>query len=127
MSFHVPNQYRLRNGRMGTDNSFGNNGAFFVRSPNRRESAPLQIIASDGADWEHVSISFPHRCPTWEEMCFVKRLFWDDEDCVMQLHPPKSEWVSNHSYCLHLWRPVDIEIPRPPEYMVGVKELGTLA
>jgi hypothetical protein len=59
-------------------------------------------------------------------MCAVKDLFWDHEDTVMQLHPPKSDWVSNHSFCLHMWRPVGIEIPRPPALMVGIAALGTL-
>lgn len=46
------------------------------------------------------------RCPTWEEMCQVKDLFWDDEDVVMQFHVPSKDHVNNHPYCLHLWRPV---------------------
>ncbi len=60
-------------------------------------------------------------------MCQVKSLFWSDDDCVMQLHPPKSEWVNNHSYCLHLWRPTDTAIQTPPSVMVGFKEIGVLA
>ena len=24
-----------------------------------------------------------------------------------------------HPHCLHLWRPLDAEIPRPPGWMVG--------
>lgn len=127
MSFKVPNQYRIRNVRMATTNQMGNNGAFFMRGPNRKETAPLHVIASDGLDWEHVSVSLPHRCPTWSEMCFIKGMFWDDEDCVMQLHPPKSDWVNNHQYCLHLWRPVHAVIPTPMAEMVGIKEAGVLA
>ena len=30
MSMHVPNKYRVRTGWYGTDDSIGNNGAFFV-------------------------------------------------------------------------------------------------
>lgn len=59
-------------------------------------------------------------------MCLVKSIFWDDEDAVMQLHPPRSEWVNNHRYCLHLWRPVGVEIPLPPSWMVGNQKLGNL-
>lgn len=125
MSFHAPNQYRQRKGRMATADAHGNNGAFFV--PTRPGQAPLMVLASDGMGWEHVSVSLPNRCPTWEEMCRVKALFWDDEDAAMQLHPPKADWVNNHSYCLHLWRPVEGAIPLPPALMVGVKEMGVLA
>ena len=124
MTFHVPNKFRVTKGFMATTAQDGNNGAFFV--PLRPDMPPLQVIASDSEGWEHVSASLSNRCPTWEEMCKVKALFWDDEDAAMQLHPPRYDWVNNHSYCLHLWRPVDQLIPLPPSIMVGVKELGVL-
>lgn len=124
MSFHVPNKYRVRTGQGGSDDSCGNNGYF--RIPLIKNNCPLRVIASDGLGWNHVSVSLPDRTPTWMEMCKVTALFWDDEDTVMQLHPPRSEWVNNHSYCLHLWQPIGIEIPRPPDYLVGVKEMGVV-
>jgi len=79
-------------------------------------------IASDGAGWEHVSVSRTDRCLTWEEMCQVKAMFWGDDDCVLQYHPPKSEYVNNHPFCLHLWRPIDVAIPLPDSILVGIKE-----
>jgi hypothetical protein len=89
----------------------------------------LRVIASTGdADrdipWEHVSVSLSNRCPNWPEMCFIKGLFWDAEETVMQLHPPQSKWINNHLYCLHLWRPVNARIPLPPEIAVGIKGLN---
>jgi len=57
-------------------------------------------------------------------MSFVKDLFWDAEDTVMQLHPPQSKWINVHPYCLHLWKPLFQEIPLPPEISVGPKELS---
>ena len=89
----------------------------------RKNGIVLQIIASSGSNevpWEHVSVSTQKRCPTWDEMDAVKRLFWDDEECVMQLHPPRSAWVNNHEHCLHLWRPLRSEIPLPPTIAVGL-------
>ena len=53
-------------------------------------------------------------------MCFVKTVFWDREDCVVQFHPPESEYVNDHPFCLHLWRPVGVVIARPPALTVGV-------
>lgn len=71
--------------------------------------------------WEHVSVSIleQERCPTWEEMCFVKNFFWNEEDTVLQFHPPKSEYVNTHPYCLHLWR-YKGTIPRPNPKSVGL-------
>lgn len=54
----------------------------------------LNIIACDGVEtgWEHVSVSImgSDKCPSWTEMCCVKELFWDDEETVIQLHPPQA-------------------------------------
>lgn len=92
-------------------------GAFFVRCP--ATGTQLKILASDGEDWDHVSVSTPNRCPTWEEMCFVKDLFWDGEETVFQLHPKKSEYVNYHPYTLHLWKHQVFHVPTPPKIFVG--------
>lgn len=117
MAFEVPNEFRIRDGALGSDDSIGNNGAFLIRT-NRFQ---FFTVASDGAGWEHVSITIRNapRCPTWDEMCFIKSLFWNDEDMVVQFHPPKSEHVNIHKFCLHLWRSKDLVIPNPPKWMVG--------
>lgn len=87
----------------------------------------FNVIANNGSMWEHLAITLrelhkrPIRCPYWEEMCFIKNLFWDKEEAVMQLHPPESDYINNHPYCLHLWRPKHADIPLPPSIMVGVK------
>lgn len=132
MAFRVPEHLRLKKGPLGSSaEADGNNGAFFV--PTRPGKPPLQVIATDGAGtptdqtaWEHVSVSLTDRCPTWDEMCKVKALFWDDEDAVMELHPPRSTWVNNHPHCLHLWRPVGIAVPLPPSLLVGYADVGVL-
>lgn len=93
-----------------------------------RGKAQLGVMASSGDEsipWEHVSIKTRdfkgERTPTWEEMCWVKSLFWDAEECVVQYHPPESEYVNNHACVLHLWKPLGIEMPRPPSIAVGIK------
>lgn len=70
--------------------------------------------------WEHVSVSIPgnRRTPTWEEMDHVKRLFWRDDETVVQIHVPRADHVNLHPYVLHLWRPLKGEIPRPPRQAV---------
>jgi len=85
----------------------------------------LRIIANDGAEtgWDHVSVSLPEspaKCPSWDEMCIVKGLFWDASECVVQFHPPESEHVNNHAGCLHLWRHIDGHVT-PPSILTGIK------
>lgn len=130
--FHVPERNRVENGKLASDASYGNNGYFLISY----NGALLHIIASDGEPmkyktelWEHVSVHIEQpsytdkpneiRTPTWDEMCFVKEMFWDEEDCVVQHHPKKSEYVNRHLHTLHLWRPVTQTIPTPPKFLVG--------
>jgi len=86
----------------------------------------LSIISSDGSGWplpgepwEHVSVKAADgrngwRVPNWKEMCFVKDLFWDEEECVIQYHPAKSNYVKIHPAVLHLWKPCHESFPTPP-------------
>jgi hypothetical protein len=80
----------------------------FILSPG------LSVISSGPAShehlpetlWEHVSVaSRSGPCPSWELMASVKALFWRDDEAVIQFHPPRSEYVNAHPYCLHLWKP----------------------
>ena len=83
----------------------------------------LRIVVSPGGDevpFEHVSVSTRTRCQTWDEMCWVKSLFWDDEEAVVQFHPPKSQYVNDHPYCLHLWKPTGYELVLPPMVAIGI-------
>lgn len=120
--WNLLNKTRVRTGELASDEADGFNGMFLVRPFHRR----LRVLATDGDGWRHVSISVsgnPWETPTWEEMCAVKELFWDAEETAMQLHPPRSEYVNNHPGCLHLWSPTGGHaIPRPPGWMVGLKE-----
>jgi hypothetical protein len=109
---------RVRKGTFASDDAYGNNGVFEIKGP---IGTRLLIIASDGMGWEHVSVSCKTRCPSWSEMCFVKDLFWDDEETVIQYHPPRSQYVDNCSHCLHLWKPIGMDIPLPPTILVGMK------
>lgn len=95
-------------------------GAFTVIGPN---SQSLAIVASDGNDpiakeWEHVSVSLAHRCPNWQEMSFVKDLFWNEDETVVQFHPGKTDHINIHPNCLHLWKWCGGEFPMPPKILV---------
>lgn len=110
----------------------GLQGRFVVRFTTT--ARVLLVLASDGRDWaeaglpgvpwEHVSVSLllaKAKTPTWGEMAWVKGLFWRPDETVMQLHVPEADHVNFHSGCLHLWRPVGLDIPVPPAITVGPK------
>lgn len=94
---------------------YGDSGNFMLDIPAR----DLRILASNGGGWDHVSISTATRTPTWEEMEWVKRELFAYEDLVMQVHVPVAEHKNCHPFCLHMWRPQNETIPKPPAYMVA--------
>ncbi len=117
---------RVRTGHYGTDESYGMNGLFIVVV----KGLHLKVIASDGGGWDHCSVSMeknPTRCPTWNEMCAVKELFFKDDETVVQFHPAKSAYINQHPYCLHLWRCQVRERELPPGWMVGARNEAELA
>jgi hypothetical protein len=120
--FHAPDKFRLTSGHYGSPAGSGNNGAFFVPSQNKNSYMDFTVIASDEGGWEHVSVSLKSRCPTWAEMCYIKATFWDDDDCVLQFHPPQTDYINCHPFCLHLWRPVGRDVETPPWWMVGFQK-----
>lgn len=70
------------------------------------------VVATDELGWEHVSVSlrtrinpeFIERCPLYEEMEEVKRLFFNDDEVMMQIYPKDKDYVNMYPYVLHLWR-----------------------
>lgn len=124
MAFHVPERFRIRTGSLKSNDTYGNNGAFQI-PPLKWDGGVLWVIASSGLGWEHVSVHArrgkKEYTPSWDEMCYIKDLFWDEEDVVMQLHPRKSQYVTTHKTTLHLWRPTTegVTIPEPEHDMVG--------
>ena len=79
--------------------------AGLVTMPN---GVQVKVVAGNNeGGWEHVSVEvMARRLPTWGEMCFIKDLFWDLEEEVIQIHPKLSEYV-NLAEALHLWRPIN--------------------
>jgi hypothetical protein len=127
--FKVPNEYRFRDmgHPLGSDDSIGTQGAFFIPIALEGDDQAI-VIASCGLGWEHVSVHIGNavttkmRTPSWDEMCKIKDMFWGEEDCVVQYHPPKSEYVNQHEFTLHLWRPTKSLLPVPDSLLVGLKK-----
>lgn len=122
-----PNRYRVTEGKLASTPEDGNNGAFLIPHPRPKARGHcLLCVVSDGMGWEHVSVShfnvrhgMMQLMPSWDDMCLIKNLFWMPGEAVMQLHPAQKDYVDNHPYCLHLWRPTEGEIPLPDPMMVG--------
>ena len=110
-------KHRITEGQLGSSVGRGRNGAFSFR----QGKVNFFIVISDEEDWEHVSVTVNggKRTPTWEQMCWIKDKFWKPDELVIQFHPRESEYVSFHPHCLHLWKPIGVELPTPPPYMVG--------
>lgn len=71
--------------------------------------------------WEHLSVSFDDMLPDWNYMQEMKEMFWKDDEECFQLHPKKENYINNHNYCLHIWRPLEQPIPVPPTILVGFR------
>lgn len=82
------------------------------------------VIASWGGGWEHVSVCpFKHHIiPSWEDMCRLKEMFFREDEWVVQFHPAKDQYVNNMPNCLHLWKPVNENLPTPPSWMTGLRK-----
>ena len=76
------------------------------------------VVWSFGGGWEHVSVSFRKRTPTWEEMCKIKDIFFNPEEVAVQYHPRSSEYVNKHPFCLHIWRKCGEDFETPPKCFV---------
>jgi hypothetical protein len=121
---HPPN-LRAEKLRIEGGPDFGNNGAFILSSA---AGIPLKIIASDGAGWDHLSVSTNFRTPTWEEMEAARKLFFRDDEWAVQYGVPAAVHIDAHPYTLHWWRPQCEAMPRPPAWMVGpTPELAAFA
>ncbi len=84
------------------------------------------IILSWGGGWEHFSITpvKNDKTPTWEFMCKMKEYFFKDDEACVEYHPKKEDYVDQLHHCLHIWRPIDQELPCPPAIFVGLGRKG---
>jgi hypothetical protein len=117
MKDKVPEQlerFRIKHGELASSSDYGFNGAFMIPY----HLTEFRIICSDTEKWDHVSISTKDRCPTWDEMCYFKDLFFKPEETVVQFHPPQSKYVNRCKNCLHLWREQNTTYELPPTKMI---------
>lgn len=95
----------------------GIGGYYYDRFNNKK----LNFIFSYQMGWEHLSVSMPNKTPSWEQMCMMKDIFWGEDECCVEYHPRKEDYVNNHEHCLHIWKPTEEYLPTPPSILVGFR------
>lgn len=78
---------------------------------------------TQGFGWEHLSVSTRNKIPDWDVMCKLKEIFWRDDECCVEFHPKKEDYVNNHETCLHIWKQIGKEYEMPPSILVGFKDM----
>ena len=99
-----------------TDND-GIGGYYYDKFNNKK----LNFIFSYQMGWEHLSVSMPSKTPSWEQMCMMKYIFWNEDEACVEYHPKKEDYVNNHKHCLHIWKPTNEVLPLPPSILVGFR------
>lgn len=61
----------------------------------------------DGKQWIHVSVSRADRIPSWADLSKVKDEFIGEDQEAYQVLASSHDHVNLHSFCLHLWSPID--------------------
>jgi hypothetical protein len=102
-------------------------GAFAIPHPTKGRYT-YEVIAVDAQDemsrgWEHVSvkvadISGETRTPGWDEMEWIKALFWQEDEVTVQFHVNGQEKVNVHPNVLHIWRNAKAPFQLPPQIFV---------
>jgi hypothetical protein len=78
-------------------------------------------VELDGKRWVHLSVSYPDRLPTWEDLVYAKELFMGRESRALQVIPPRSEYINLHPYVLHLWSCIDGDVT--PDFRHGENQI----
>lgn len=121
--FRLPERYRVESPNQTRFNIDQDNGGFFMIPVRGRGDSIICAVATSDNSWDHVSLKLLvdglFEMPTWDVMEFAKQLFWEPEACVVQYHPPCSEYVCNDKDVLHLWRFQGVS-PRPDPILAGL-------
>jgi hypothetical protein len=124
MNLDLLNKYRVTTGPLitYTRGYIGDDTCGFFHVPSPIDHAEMMVMAASGLGWDHVSVSRKNRCPNWLELEYVYRMFFREDETAIEYHVPMGDHVNQHPYCLHLWRSLDHEMPRPPSIMIGFQK-----
>ena len=103
----------------------GDSGSGFFIIP-RNNNTFYQVVASSGSGWDHVSVclldrkgNFIERTVTWDEMCLVKEMLFNDDEAVIEIHTSDEFEMYEKDYTIDLWKPLNKEMPLPNPDLVG--------
>ncbi len=80
----------------------------------------IQTLQTFG--WDHISLVVRtyyngkrvERIPGTSELEEVCEMFFGEDEPVVEVHPRREDYVNINPYTLHLWRPINEELPLPP-------------
>lgn len=112
------NHFRDENLDMCGLNPKGNGMFLIPRKGNFRGF--YQVIATDGAGWDHISVclldsnfNFRERTLTWDEMCEIKDIFFKNNETTVEFHPREEDYIDEHPWVLHMWKSTAEAFPIP--------------
>lgn len=85
-----------------------------------RRKRVATVVFSWGGGWDHVSVSFDCKTPSWSDMVEIKCMFFKPNEACAQFFPAECE--NKAPVCLHIWRPQNALLQMPPRWMVGIKD-----
>lgn len=67
------------------------------------------VVGFKEMGYEHISVSptKKSKMPTWNDMAYLKDIFFEDEEEAYQIIPKKSQYVNIKENCLHIWKPMN--------------------
>ena len=68
-----------------------------------KSAKKIVVFQSTDNGLHHLSLSHPHRLPTWEEIKYVRQKFGDPQKFYAIVLPPEQFYVNLHPFCMHLW------------------------
>jgi hypothetical protein len=89
---------------------FGPSGWIYRYKSGMKIIETTSPVPDSDQEWHHLSMSYPTKLPTYDEMKLMKAIFVGDAYTSMQFFPSKSRHVNIHDYCLHLWTPLDYDV-----------------
>jgi hypothetical protein len=76
------------------------NTILISEDPVQRELRRVLAAGDDGYRW-HMSISHPHRYPTWDEQKEARYELLPRDAYFVSILPPESDYLNHHPNCFH--------------------------